>query len=800
MKSKAVEINNPIYTGEFHSDKSVSRTILTMSDASKIRDKSYPIYHDNGGGSNGSIFTTVYIGKDPITGDNIYQLKEGDKVIGEFKSPRGPIGPQGPQGEAGPAGKQGIPGEIGPQGPLGLPGSNGKSAFEEWKDKYGKGYKFTKSIADSSLDNEINTIVKTMVHDYEQIMGITTVCTSDDNTVIVSMLSSKYLGNSNPTSASEKSGIESKANHPHKEAVIIVSTGDPVTKKYSHRVEKVVFDSSFFNQPDTTEYIRRLNPIPGAKILPTGEILVPVIYELRNPYGSPEDTLKPCHLFGIIKLTHVDGVSTNTVFYDDGSVLLDGEITESRFYEYFPDFVDIEDATDMAIFADIKCIYSETTYGFYSNIKSETTNMEARTTPDDKIEFTHLKQTRMFRTVPPVFGSRTDFRTLTEPVSIDIFKNINDSITPDSVVEPFDSYHRYFQLYSGSEFMNADILLFKCADVFTGGYGYHQKVIENMVIVSKSTGLVIRTFKINERSSEIGYSDSIIGFGQNIITGSIYVTSNFGVMEINPKTGAEIKCTPINLSSIVKHPSISENPAYKLHCIVTPNPLSYERLIIECHVMYGSGGGYSSGVKGDSIIIMDLVNSTYEYVGEVEYTHLFTDPSDTSTSMYKTLGFVLYGSTGIPLYLSLLAEGYIASASDIQHNLYMISEVYKEYSDFLLAITGPKGEDGRVGPPGSPGMTGPIGLTGPAGPQGARGEIGPAGPQGSQGPRGFQGEVGANGAKGDTGPIGPPGPQGVKGDPGSDAKSVFVTFTEHGYTGTESELINGLIQLLSTPS
>lgn len=84
--------------------------------------------------------------------------------------------------------------------------------------------------------------------------------------------------------------------------------------------------------------------------------------------------------------------------------------------------------------------------------------------------------------------------------------------------------------------------------------------------------------------------------------------------------------------------------------------------------------------------------------------------------------------------------------------------------EYLITMSGVKGDKGDIGP------QGPIGPTGPQGPRGVDG------PQGLQGNIGPKGETGERGPKGD---IGPAGPKGDKGDNGTQPELTF-TLAENG--------------------
>jgi hypothetical protein len=59
-------------------------------------------------------------------------------------------------------------------------------------------------------------------------------------------------------------------------------------------------------------------------------------------------------------------------------------------------------------------------------------------------------------------------------------------------------------------------------------------------------------------------------------------------------------------------------------------------------------------------------------------------------------------------------------------------------TDFIEAITGPRGLQGDQGPVGPVGPTGPQGPAGPGGPTGPAGPPGPVGATGADGPTGWQ--------------------------------------------------------------
>jgi len=93
--------------------------------------------------------------------------------------------------------------------------------------------------------------------------------------------------------------------------------------------------------------------------------------------------------------------------------------------------------------------------------------------------------------------------------------------------------------------------------------------------------------------------------------------------------------------------------------------------------------------------------------------------------------------------------------------------------EYLITMSGVKGDKGDIGPQGPIGPTGPQGPRGVDGPQGLQGNVGPQGPQGNIGPKG---ETGERGPKGD---IGPAGPKGDKGDNGTQPELTF-TLAENG--------------------
>lgn len=93
--------------------------------------------------------------------------------------------------------------------------------------------------------------------------------------------------------------------------------------------------------------------------------------------------------------------------------------------------------------------------------------------------------------------------------------------------------------------------------------------------------------------------------------------------------------------------------------------------------------------------------------------------------------------------------------------------------EYLITMSGVKGDKGDIGPQGPIGPTGPQGPRGVDGPQGLQGNVGPQGPQGNIGPKG---ETGERGPRGD---IGPAGPKGDKGDNGTQPELTF-TLAENG--------------------
>lgn len=93
--------------------------------------------------------------------------------------------------------------------------------------------------------------------------------------------------------------------------------------------------------------------------------------------------------------------------------------------------------------------------------------------------------------------------------------------------------------------------------------------------------------------------------------------------------------------------------------------------------------------------------------------------------------------------------------------------------EYLITMSGVKGDKGDIGPQGPIGPTGPQGPRGVDGPQGLQGNVGPQGPQGNIGPKG---ETGERGPQGLTGPV---GPKGEKGDNGTQPELTF-TLAENG--------------------
>jgi hypothetical protein len=93
--------------------------------------------------------------------------------------------------------------------------------------------------------------------------------------------------------------------------------------------------------------------------------------------------------------------------------------------------------------------------------------------------------------------------------------------------------------------------------------------------------------------------------------------------------------------------------------------------------------------------------------------------------------------------------------------------------EYLITMSGVKGDKGDIGPQGPIGPTGPQGPRGVDGPQGLQGNIGPQGPQGNIGPKGETGERGPQGL------TGPAGPKGDKGDNGTQPELTF-TLAENG--------------------
>ena len=93
--------------------------------------------------------------------------------------------------------------------------------------------------------------------------------------------------------------------------------------------------------------------------------------------------------------------------------------------------------------------------------------------------------------------------------------------------------------------------------------------------------------------------------------------------------------------------------------------------------------------------------------------------------------------------------------------------------EYLITMSGVKGDKGDIGPQGPIGPTGPQGPRGVDGPQGLQGNVGPQGPQGNIGPKGETGERGPQGL------TGPAGPKGDKGDNGTQPELTF-TLAENG--------------------
>ena len=93
--------------------------------------------------------------------------------------------------------------------------------------------------------------------------------------------------------------------------------------------------------------------------------------------------------------------------------------------------------------------------------------------------------------------------------------------------------------------------------------------------------------------------------------------------------------------------------------------------------------------------------------------------------------------------------------------------------EYLITMSGVKGDKGDIGPQGPIGPTGPQGPRGVDGPQGLQGNVGPQGPQGNIGPKGETGERGPQGL------AGPAGPKGDKGDNGTQPELTF-TLAENG--------------------
>lgn len=115
---------------------------------------------------------------------------------------------------------------------------------------------------------------------------------------------------------------------------------------------------------------------------------------------------------------------------------------------------------------------------------------------------------------------------------------------------------------------------------------------------------------------------------------------------------------------------------------------------------------------------------------------------------------------------------------------------------------GPEGPAGKTGPQGEQGPQGPVGQQGPMGPEGPQGPAGPEGPTGATGKTGAtgpQGPAGPEGPEGPQGPTGPQGPAGPAGANGTNGKSAYQAAQGAGYTGTETEFNNALVQIANGP-
>ena len=109
--------------------------------------------------------------------------------------------------------------------------------------------------------------------------------------------------------------------------------------------------------------------------------------------------------------------------------------------------------------------------------------------------------------------------------------------------------------------------------------------------------------------------------------------------------------------------------------------------------------------------------------------------------------------------------------------------------EYLITMSGVKGDKGDIGPQGPIGPTGPQGPRGVDGPQGLQGNVGPQGPQGNIGPKGETGERGPIGPKGETGDRGPQGLQGERGKVGPQgAVGPAGPKGDKGDNGTQPEL------------
>lgn len=130
-----------------------------------------------------------------------------------------------------------------------------------------------------------------------------------------------------------------------------------------------------------------------------------------------------------------------------------------------------------------------------------------------------------------------------------------------------------------------------------------------------------------------------------------------------------------------------------------------------------------------------------------------------------------------------------------------VKDISGGYTLSINDITGTKTinvMNGKEGPQGIQGVQGEKGLTGETGAQGPKGDRGDTGPQGAQGEQGLQGERGLQGIQGEKGETGATGPQGPVGQPGADGKSAYKYAQDGGYSGTESEFMVLLANIVAT--